>query len=469
MQFPRLYPVTAHTDHVGPGSTFVAIKGTQYDGVTYISQAIERGATTIVVAQDTVIEQSVRDLISRAGVGLVFVENTRQALAQLSARSLGHPAKKLKILGVTGTKGKTTSVYLLEHLLRASGRTTALISTVHNYINGERVDGALTTPLPDYLHVFFDLCVTSGVEYVVMEVSAQSLVLHRLEDIFFEGIIFTNFDQEHAEFFATMDDYFHAKSLIFNHLRSSAPAILNGDDSSVQKIESGKKIGFSPTADYRIVQHAISSRGSRFVMAYNHQEVAFESSTLIGLFNVYNSVGCLALLIELGFSPPELAAGLATFVRVPGRLECYALPNGARCFIDYAHTPGSYQSVLSLLRSLTDQLIVVFGAGGNRDRTKRPQMGKIAAEIADVVIITTDNPRTEDPERIVQDIAAGIAPEYAHKIWYEPDRETAIKKAYVSSRSTSVIALLGKGPDEYQEVKGVKIPLSEKQILLRLS
>ena len=467
---PTIYPVTCHTDHVGPGSTFVAIEGFNLNGLTFIPLALQKGAERIVVQESAVISDALMEHIHQHGAHLLRVPNARRALAELSAQAHGNPASKLKIIGITGTKGKTTSAFLMEHVLRSAGKKTALISTVYNMINGIRFEMRLTTPQPDYLHVFLKKCVEARVDYVVMEAAAQAFTMHRLDTIQFDGAIFTNFDCEHAEFYATLDDYFAAKCAIIDHCKPNAPIIVNGDDAWCKKIPVTaqiKRFGFETADDNaRILSQA--DPGISVALAWENQEQILACPALIGTFNGYNVLGVVSLALMLGIPIDTIRSALSTFTKVPGRFEQHPLPNGARCIIDYAHNPSSYQAVLSTLRSLTDHLIVVFGCGGNRDQSKRPIMGALAARFADHVILTSDNPRSEDPAIIVREIAAGIPLEHKTKVMQELDRALAIKKAYELCRPTSIMVLLGKGPDEYQIIGNIKTRFSEAEIVRSL-
>ncbi|MDR3550359.1 MAG: UDP-N-acetylmuramoyl-L-alanyl-D-glutamate--2,6-diaminopimelate ligase [Candidatus Babeliales bacterium] len=470
---PSIYPVACHTDNVGHDSTFVAIKGQREDGTRYIIDALQKGASTIVIEDDVLLPDEILGAIDVAQAEVVRVANSRLALAQLSAQAANYPARKLRILAVTGTKGKTTSSFLLEHILRNAGYKTALLSTVKNKIGNQEFKTNLTTQHPDYLHNFFALCVDAQVEYVIMEVAAQATSLHRSAGLAFDGLIFTNFDQEHAEFYPSMQEYFAAKVALIDQLKRGAPLLFNADDAWVGPLarhyQGSLQFGIATDdVDYHTTICGNTLDKLELVITNKKKSYNFECPSLIGAYNAYNVLGVVALCKEIGLSDQQIAQGLSSFVAVPGRLERYALPNGASCFIDYAHNPSSYQAVLSMMRSLTDNLIVVFGAGGARDKTKRPVMGAVAAQIADVVILTSDNPRTEDPQMIVQDILAGISEDNMHKVICDLDREQAIKKAYAQSKAGSVIMLLGKGPDEYQIIGDKKTYFSESAIVKEL-
>lgn len=443
--FPHNYPVSCHTDTVRPGGVFVAIKGMSQDGLLYIPLALEKGARVLVVAQEVTLSPELTECIDKAGATVIRVPDTRLALAQLSAEANGYPADHLHFVGVTGTKGKTTTTFLVEQMLHQAGFKTALLSTVKNRINGVDYKTKLTTQQPDYLHTFFRLCVEQGVEWVVMEVAAQAFSLSRVHGIAFDVGIFTNFSREHGEFYPTQEAYFQAKLGLLRQLKPGAPLLLNEKDKMVAALSEQ----YMPS----------------FLFSDEH---AYACPALVGTFNAFNVAAASLCAEKIGLTPAQIQNGLQAFCGVPGRLDRYQLPNGATAFIDYAHNPASYEAVLSELRSLTEHLIVVFGAGGDRDPVRRPLMGSIASSFADLVVVTTDNPRSEDPQEIAKQIIAGIPSEKHAALVVELDREEAIKKAYAASRSGSIIALLGKGPDEYQIVKGVTTPFSERAILLSL-
>lgn len=431
----KIYPVACHTDNVGPGTKFIAIKGYSFDGADYIPLAIEKGATKIVVESGTICDCG--------DIPVVYVDNTRKSLAQLSAQAWGFPAKKLKIIGITGTKGKTTTTFLLEHILRETGFSTALLSTVKNCINGVDYKASLTTAQPDYLHMFFDACVKEGVEWVVMEVAAQAFTLNRVDGIEFDYGVFTNFSQEHGEFYESMDDYFAAKKELINHLKPDASLFLNKDDSSVAQLASNNQ--------------------SSCFFGKDH---AYQCPALIGEFNAYNSGAAVVVAQSIGISSFAIQKALTVFSHVPGRMETYDLPNGAKGIIDYAHNPSSYEAVLSALRMKTDNLIIVFGCAGDRDATRRPQMGRIVSKYADYAVLTSDNPRSEDPQVIADEVLVGVADNYRSKFIVDLDRQRAIEKAYKISSDGSYIVVLGKGPDEYQIIGKKKYPFSDKMYLL---
>lgn len=472
-KFPSIYPVAAHTDNVGPGTTFVAIKGTSFDGAEFIPEAIKKGATTVVLGKREILPSQLEAYLIKSAISIVRVDNTRQALAILSAQKAGFPAKKLKVIGVTGTKGKTTTVFLLEHILRYVGYKVGLISSVYNSINGQQLKTAFATPQPDYLQQFLASCRDETVEYVIMEVSAQALSLFRVHGIEFDGIVFTNFSHEHLEFYETLDDYFRAKVSIFDQSKEGAPIFVNGDDPRAAELKlaapTSVRFGFISTEnELKAHYHEPSLMKGMITLHSNNASDAQIESPLMGKYNGYNLLAVIGMALKIGISYGRIQEALAVFTGIPGRLQMHILSNGAIGVIDYAHNPSSYEAVLSALRQKTDHLIVIFGAGGSRDKYKRPIMGRIAALFADQVILTADNPRFEDPVAISIDIERGIPSMHKDKVIHELDREKAIRLAYALSKPGSMIVLLGKGPNEYQEVQGIKIPFSESKIMQTL-
>ncbi len=483
---PEIYPVTSHTDHVGQGSTFVVIKGVKEDGIKYIPLALERGAKKIVIESSINLDDSMLQLIHDRNAELISVPNTRAALASLSAQAWNHPAKQLKIIGATGTKGKTTSVFLLQHLFRSAGYNVALLSTVRNQINEAIYPTSLTTTQPDYLHMFLAefLAVTkqsAAPSIVVMELSAQAASLHRVDGMQFDGIIFTNFSQEHGEFYPTIDAYFADKCQLLTLAKDPSQVLVNADDSWGRMLleqHAYTPFGLSFNTQWIKFQSlraiigkvfADTAQGIGLSLSVDGRKQEFFLSSLVGTYNIYNLLGALSMAYQCGLTTEEIKHGLTTFTAVPGRMERYQLPKNILGIIDYAHNPSSYQAVLPTLKAIASQLIAVFGCGGDRDASKRPIMGNIAAEVADLVIITTDNPRSEDPATIYEQIIAGIPDNLKHKVILELDRAAAIKLAYSHAKPNAIIALLGKGPDEYQMVKGEKIYFSEREILRSIS
>lgn len=472
-RMPTFYPVACHTDHVGPGSIFVAISGTREDGARYIPQAIQNGAREIVVATDAILEPETTQLIEKAGIKLSYTDNTRAYLAQQSAQACGNPAQKIKIIGITGTKGKTTTSFLVEHILKYAGYKTALLTTVSNHILDNSLEAPLTTPQPDYLHVFLRQCVAASVEYVIMEVSAQALSFNRLDGIMFDGLIFTNFEQDHLDYYQTMENYFNAKVKFMSYRKQSAFACINADDPWVSTLIGSYAclctfgITNKDTNVYARLK-GDQKESVHFDLYSENMTMEYIVPSLIGRFNAYNCLAASCLSLRLGIDIDTIARALKSFDKVPGRLEVYQLPNGARAIVDYAHNPSSCAAVLALLSDMTDHLIVVLGAGGERDRTKRPLMGSIAVRYGNIFIVTSDNPRSEDPYLIAREIMEGVTQDKMCKVIQELDRIKAIEKAYTLSKPHSIIAVLGRGHEEYQIIGTIKHRLSDAQIVQAL-
>lgn len=473
INLPTLWPVSCHTDYIGKNSTFVAIKGAKHDGISFVPLALQKGAKTIIAEYTADISQEILDAIQAADAHLEFVPDARRALAVRAAKAWGNPAHKLNIIGITGTKGKTTTSWLLHHLLQSVGKKAALLSTGGNKIGDQSFSTELTTQHPDYLHAFFFACINADIEYVVLEVAAQALTLHRVAGVEFDGVIFTNFSPAHGEFYTNDQEYFAAKASLFEQAKSDAILVINADDAKgaefLEKYQNGTS--FAVQKMFARVTGSILKSNMRGIEAViNGMDGVFGITcpALIGNFNLYNMLAAATMAWRLGITHEQIRHSLATFTGVPGRMERHDLPNGAVSFIDYAHNPLSFSSVLPLLRSMTDHLIVVAGAGGDRDKSMRPIMGHLMAQFADHVFITTDNPRSENAVDIIRAICDGVPEEYKSKVICELDREYAIKRAYELSKASSIIALLGKGPDEYQIFGTEKIFFSERAILKSL-
>ncbi len=461
----QTFPVACHTDYVGHGSTFVAINGFKQNGAAFIGDAIKKGATTLIVDQQENLARW-HNLIECNAVEVKRVPNTRKALAIESARAAGFPTDKLTLIGITGTKGKTTTSFLLHALLQEAGIATALISTVENRIGTTVYKAPLTTPQPDYLHQFFKLCVEQNITHVVMEVAAQAITMHRIEGLLFDRIVLTNIEREHLEFYGSMERYVAAKIQLLNYLKPDGVAWLNKDDTRLTAIDHMQAQFFSLSQRTDCTAHNESDSLLKATLSYDDQNFMVSCPALYGSFNVANICAAAACALSLGIPSQKVQHALQTFQGIQGRYEKITLTNGARVIIDYAHNPLSFEQLLPVLRSQTDQLIVVFGAGGERDHGRRPIMGRIAAEHAHVVILTADNPRSENVENITNDILKGIHD--TSYVYVEHDRHKALAKAYALSGSNAIIALLGKGPDEYQIIGDEKYSFSERSIMCAL-
>lgn len=443
MLLPQIYPVTCHTDHVGQGSTFVAIKGFKLNGEQFINLAREKGATTIITDKD--------------------VHNTRQALAELASQAYGNPASKLKIIGITGTSGKTTTTYIIDYILQQAGYKTALLGTIKTKILDQEEESNNTTPESDYIQMFLAQCVKQGVQYVTMEVSSHSLDMFRVHGITFDALGFTNLSPEHLDYHKTMDNYFQSKSQIFKKLRPSGIIVINTDNEwGIKACEflQNSKTSINPCVSFGQQQPTEKIDPLHFEQItvtqnnFNGLALTLNKNTLacqklFAEFNAYNISMAFLICKNLGILPDTIIHALRTFNGVPGRLQVHILKNGAKAFVDFAHKPDPFGKVLKTLRQYTNDLIIVFGCGGDRDTTKRPIMGALAAQYGDTVIITDDNPRCESREKIAQEILAGITENQKHKIICELDRHKAIEMAAKKATPTSIIALLGKGHETH--------------------
>lgn len=478
MLTPKIYPVTCHTKFVGQGSTFVAVQGFKDSGARYISEAINRGATTIVI-ESANFTPELEQLCLAHDVKLDIVKNARQELALRAANAVENPASKLKIVGVTGTKGKSTTTYLIEHILRHSGLNTGLAGSIKNliasrhnktsHLNIQELPATLTTPESDALQVFLAQCIQEQVSHVVLETSSHALSLHRVDCIEFDVVGFTNLYHDHMDFYSSMEHYFADKLKIFKQVKQGGSIVINIDnewgmkafDQAIQLpkvtvITFGQQRMPVQNQNHRHVQFSILNDMSGTVAlepdAPGFSKKIINCSTLFGEFNGYNLVMAWLICFKMGISPELIQQALNAFSGVPGRLQLHRLKNGALSIVDYAHNAASMNEILKLLRTKTKNLIVVFGCGGDRDPSRRPTMGAVAAQCADHIILTDDNPRTEDRMKIIQDILMGIPANQRDIVTCLPDRHEAIKRAVQLAQPDSIVALLGKGHENYYVV-----------------
>lgn len=465
-----IYRVCSHTSNVGQGSTYVAIAGTKANGLDFIEQALEKGANRIVV-QRSLVTDAIKKVCKKYKAELVLVDDARAALAELSAQAYDHPAKKLSLLAVTGTDGKTTSCYLLYNMLRHAGKKVALLSGVQHIVGDEILEADLTTEKPDYLHHFFHLCVQQGIQYVVMEVSAQAHTLNRIDALQFDGSIFTNLAQEHGEWYHNFDEYFAAKLAILKHNKVDAPLVTNADGEWGVKVKNhfahARTSGFKSGVDHQVTVLQSNANKQLLELKLGKRWVQLETP-LIGNYNAQNISGAAALAHVLGVDDAAIQAGVAGFAGAPGRLERYQLANGALAIVDYAHTAQAYQAVLPVLKKQARKLFVVFGAAGGKDKAKRPMMGKLAVAYADMVVLTMDNPRQEDPAVIVQEIMADMTSYEKASVFKELDRAQAIRLAYEYSKPGDIIAIFGKGLEQVQIIGPNRVAYSDVAVVRSL-
>jgi UDP-N-acetylmuramoyl-L-alanyl-D-glutamate--2,6-diaminopimelate ligase len=435
---------------VTPGTLFFCVPGFTRDGHDFAPDAIARGAAALVVQRPLGL-----------GIPEVLVPSVRAAMAPAAAAFAGDPTARLATVGVTGTNGKTTTAFLVRALLTAGGRPSGLLGTVTSIIGGRERAVQRTTPEAIELQATFAEMLAGGDQACVMEVSSHALELHRADAIHFAAAIFTNLTQDHLDFHPTMEDYFQAKRRLFTE-HDTAVTIINADDAYgarlAAELPGAITFGLEREATYRATRVQTGLSGSRFTVHSPDGELRLQSP-LPGHFNVSNVLGALAAARALGVEAEVCAGAIATAGQVPGRFERVQAGQDFAVLVDYAHTPDSLQNVLKAARALTQGRVhVVFGCGGDRDRGKRPLMGEIAVRLADRVFVTSDNPRSEDPEAIIDEILAGTGPDVAH----DPDRRAAIGQAIAGAQSGDVVVIAGKGHEQGQEFEGGrKIPFDD--------
>jgi UDP-N-acetylmuramoyl-L-alanyl-D-glutamate--2,6-diaminopimelate ligase len=474
----EVHDITDDSRKVVPGSLFVAVRGFNSDGHRFIPQAVAQGAIAVVAEENAGAE----------GLGnaqVVLVPDSRAALARIAAAYYGHPSQRLKLVGITGTKGKTTTSYLVRSIIEASGGSTGLIGTIDYRVGKKVYPAPNTTPGALDLQRLLAEMAHDGAGYCVMEVSSHALALGRIDGCVFETAVFTNLAQDHLDFHRDMESYFQAKLLLFTALGKGRSAVVNADDPASREII-GKTAaavytyGMSERADIRPageIGHGIG--GLSFSAQTPEGPVPVESS-LVGRHNVYNILAAIGAGLAQGFSADVIAQGISNMRAVPGRMEKVEEGQPFGVIVDYAHTEDSLAALLTAVRDVTKgRIITVFGCGGDRDRTKRPKMGAAAARGSDLAIVTTDNPRTEDPSVIIREIEAGMTTgavrvstfvgarkDLSGKMPYRviPDRREAITEALGAAGPGDVVVLAGKGHEDYQLVGDRKLHFDDREV-----
>ena len=446
---------------VVPGSLFVAVRGTAVDGHDYIEQAVKDGAVVIVC----------EDLPGHTAdeADYLMVANSSNALATLASNFYGNPSAKLKLVGVAGTNGKTTTATLLYQLFRDLGYKCGLLSTVENQINGKIIPSTHTTPDPVALNELLNQMVTSGCDYCFMEVSSHAVAQHRVDGLTFAGGIFSNLTHDHLDYHKTFDSYLKAKKGFFDMLPKTAFALTNADDKNgnvmLQNTKATKKnYGLKNMADFKV--KILENQFGGLLLNVDGDEVWFK---MVGSFNAYNLLAVYATAMLLGQDKQKVLTSLSKLQGAEGRFDYTISPNKIIGIVDYAHTPDAVQNVLSTVHDIrkgNEKVITVIGCGGDRDKTKRPVMAKTACDWSDKVILTSDNPRSEDPAQIIRDMEAGVDPSNQRKTISIVDRREAIKTAVHLAQPGDIIVLAGKGHEKYQDVNGVKNHFDDKEELL---
>jgi len=442
------------------GDLFVAVKGTQTDGHAYIDKAIEKGASAIVC--ETLPENLRKDII------YIKVENTEDCVGRLATAFYGNPTEKLELIGVTGTNGKTTIATLLYNMFRKFGYKVGLISTVCNYIDGEAIPTEHTTPDPITLNKLLGRMADEGCKYAFMEVSSHSVAQKRIGGLKFAGGIFTNLTRDHLDYHLTVDNYLKAKKAFFDNLPKTAFALTNLDDKNgmvmVQNTKA-KVCTYSLRSICDFKGKVLEDGFEGMLLDINHIEV---NVRFVGRFNASNLLAVYGTACLLGKKPEDILLLLSLLQPVSGRFDALRSPKGYSAIVDYAHTPDALANVLNTIREVLNgkgNVITVVGAGGNRDKGKRPIMAQEAARLSDRVIITSDNPRFEEPQDIINDMLAGLTKDDKRRVISIVDRKEAIKTACLLAQAGDAILVAGKGHENYQDIKGVKYPFDDKEIL----
>ncbi len=438
---------------------FVAIRGFQQDGHDFIPRAFENGARVFFIENGEPLPDST----------FIYLDDTRRALVQIARIFFNYPDRKLKVIGVTGTTGKTTTAYLIFSILKSAGWNPGLMTTVASYNGKEWTPSERTTPEALDVHRNFQQMRSIRLKSAVMEVSSHALTLHRVEGIQFVAGVFTNLGRDHLDFHHDMENYFLAKRKLFEDFTENQRAILNLDDPYYERIRDftrGEIFTFSmdkPAATVTYKSHQMTHEGLQATLSIPSGELRVESH-LLGSYNLYNIMAATTTALSLGVNEDQVLEGIRNLKRVPGRCEHYQTPDGFSVYIDYAHTPESLQQILKTAWEIKpENLLVVFGAGGDRDRGKRPDMGKAADDYADKIFLTNDNPRSEHPEEIIDQIASGI--HNRSKISVILDRKDAILEALHAAGSGDCVIIAGKGHETYQEIQDKRIPFDDHQVL----
>lgn len=446
--------------NIKEGNAFIAIKGTQADGHNYIGKAIELGAKTIICEKlpETTVE----------GITYVTISDTEDAVGKIATTFYGNPTEKLDLVGVTGTNGKTTIATLLYNMFRAFGYKVGLISTVCNYIDGEAIPTEHTTPDPITLNKLLERMADEGCKYAFMEVSSHSVAQKRIGGLKFAGGIFTNLTRDHLDYHKTVENYLKAKKAFFDGLPKTAFALTNSDDKNGMVMVQNTKAkvatySLRTMADFK--GKVLEDGFEGMLMDINNTEVNVQ---FIGRFNAYNLLAVYGAAYMLGKKAEDILLQLSVLKPVSGRFDSMRSPQGYTAIVDYAHTPDALVNVLNAIHDVLKgrgKVITVVGAGGNRDKGKRPLMAQESVKQSDKVIITSDNPRFEEPQDIINDMLAGLNKEEMKKVLAITDRKEAIRTACMLANQGDVILIAGKGHENYQDIKGVKHHFDDKEVV----
>ncbi len=474
---PDIGSIHYRAQDIKPSGLFVAIPGHKADGHDFIDMAIEKGASAIVV-QKPVVKNSI----------IIEVENSRKALGRLAAKYYGNPSEKLVIIGITGTNGKTTTAYLIESIFQAAGFNTGVIGTINCRYSGKTFPSPVTTPESlDLQHILSEMLI-DGITHVVMEVSSHAIDLYRIENCFFDAAVFTNLTQDHLDYHKSIENYWEVKKKLFTESLVTGPkkdkafAVVNCDNEkgkTLSGIVSVKCItsGSDPGCTVHAADSIIDAKGIKALISAPEASIGIESD-LVGKHNIENIMCAVGVASGLGISSGIIKKGIESLSVIPGRLERINNDTGISVYVDYAHTPDALKNVLLSLRPVVKgRLICVFGCGGDRDKTKRPLMGNLAASLSDFAVITSDNPRTEDPMEIINQILTGIKQNEIHRLEpadsvnllnikgyiVEPDRKRAITLGINMAKNSDLVLIAGKGHENYQLIGKNSFPFDDRQ------
>jgi UDP-N-acetylmuramoyl-L-alanyl-D-glutamate--2,6-diaminopimelate ligase len=452
--------ITDNSKEVGEGYIFFAIRGTKYDGHRFLEEVLKKKPFAVVVEKGR----------KPQGVDIPVIEvgNTRKAFALACRTFYGEPDKKLKVFGITGTNGKTSTTYILSQILNYLGESCGIVGTVE-YRFADKVYGkGQTTPHPKVWFKTLKRMLLDGAKAVACEVSSHALDQYRIYGTEFEGVIFTNLSQDHLDYHRTIEDYFNAKRRLFTEYKYKV-GIVNGDDIYGRKLLEAfphlVSFGFGEYNKYRILEGKSTFEGT-YIKLETPKGILKLETPLLGDFQIYNITGAVALLSELGYDLPKITEAVSELKPIPGRFEV-VVNEPFKVVIDYAHTPDALEKLLISVRKLKPKrVITVFGAGGNRDRAKRPLMGEVVSKYSDVVIITSDNPRWEEPLEIIKHILEGV--DKTKTVYVEEERKKAIELALNIARRGDIVVIAGKGHEDYQEIKGVRYPFNDREVVVSL-
>ncbi len=459
--------ITNNSAEVNGESIFVAIKGFTTDGRKFISDAISNGAKAVVMEEDNETPDA---LFTQNDVVKIAVSNSRKTFAELSSALYGNPSKELKLIGITGSNGKTTTAFYVKNILETAGYKTGLLGTISNYVGKEKIESTLTTPESNKINQYMREMVGAGFTHCVMEVSSHALALDRVHGLDFDYAIFTNITSDHLDFHSDFNNYLESKKILFDSIKTNGKIIFNKDDKNWEVLLKDNQhdlysYGIDKEVDFSIGNVEFDLDGTSFDLTSNNNPNHMNTK-LVGRFNSYNAAAASAVGLLEGLNDETVVTGIKTTPQVPGRFE--VVGSGLKkVIVDYSHTADSLQKALESIHHIIKsqrRIHTVFGCGGDRDKFKRPIMGRIAGELSDEIYVTSDNPRSEDPLRIIEDIMTGIEGKIAV---INPDREEAIKNAICNSEENAVILIAGKGHEDYQIINGVKSHFSDKETAIK--